>query len=252
MRAIILSFSCLIFLSGCGFFGIKKTAKPETISEPETILDQSAKVDIDEDGSVTTTKTTTQLQQANAPVTRTQLNKRDGGDFGVITINRHGPGFDISLLLDTGEENVAFVMDLPDQDGDGKSSEDQISGIAKKLQTMDQNNKSEISPEEANQPQTEPSQPVAADLTLATPQNMSANDNIVLAQQLFYRRDYLGALNATLDAIEKQPNFALAHALKGSIYYKMGQKSEAKGAWEQALQIDPNMDDVRRGLEVLF
>ena len=44
------------------------------------------------------------------------------------------------------------------------------------------------------------------------------------------------------------PSSAQAHALKGSIYYKMGLNDEAKTSWQQALEIDPSMDQVKTSL----
>lgn len=163
-------------------------------------------------------------------------------DFGVITISRHGPGYDISLQLDTGEDNVSFKMDLPE----GEDGASKLGSVAEQLRAMD----------EGGQPSdsvtnNKPSESMGSSTSGPKPGG-TANDNIVVAQQLFYRRDYLGALEATLEAIEQQPDFALAYALKGSLYYKMGRREEARTAWQKALELDPNMPDVKATLDTLY
>lgn len=160
-------------------------------------------------------------------------------DFGVITISRHGPGYDITLQLDTGEDNVSFSMDLPDdEEGEAK-----LGSIAEQLKAMDEGKPADVT---TGTPSATKSSATQAQ------QTGSANDSIVVAQQLFYRRDYLGALQATEQAIERQPDFALAWALKGSLYYKMGRKDEARTAWQKALELDPDMPDVRATLNSLY
>jgi len=71
---------------------------------------------------------------------------------------------------------------------------------------------------------------------------------ILAAQSLFYKKQYWQSLDETNRALELVPDSAQAHALKGSIYYKMGLTDEAKGSWQQALDIDPSMDQVKASL----
>ena len=77
----------------------------------------------------------------------------------------------------------------------------------------------------------------------------NSTKHILNAQKLFYRKDYWAALDQTNKAMELVPNSAQAHALKGSIYYKMGLKKEARQSWIKALEIDPSMNDVRLTLQ---
>jgi Flp pilus assembly protein TadD len=65
---------------------------------------------------------------------------------------------------------------------------------------------------------------------------------------LFYKKQYWQSLDETNKALELVPDSAQAHALKGSIYYKMGLSAEAKASWQQALTIDPNMEQVKTSL----
>jgi tetratricopeptide (TPR) repeat protein len=68
------------------------------------------------------------------------------------------------------------------------------------------------------------------------------------AQQYFYNHQYDLALDEIDRALEETPDFAYAYALRGSIYYKLEMMDMAKAAWRKALDIDPNMTDVRKKL----
>jgi tetratricopeptide (TPR) repeat protein len=65
---------------------------------------------------------------------------------------------------------------------------------------------------------------------------------------LFYKKQYWKSLDETNKALELVSDSAQAHALKGSIYYKMGLSNEAKLSWQQALAIDPTMEQVKTSL----
>jgi len=69
--------------------------------------------------------------------------------------------------------------------------------------------------------------------------------------RLFYNEQYPEALAEVNQALELNPNLALAYARRGSIYYKMGQLDRATINWNLALQIDPGYDDVRNILRAL-
>ena len=72
--------------------------------------------------------------------------------------------------------------------------------------------------------------------------------HILNAQSLFYKKQYWDALDETNAALDKVPDSAQAHALKGSIYYKMGLVAEARTSWEEALRLDPELDQVKASL----
>ena len=242
--------------SGCSLFNKKKGKKAKKNKA------QTEQVAADSQGETQPVNSTKPLPQPSTlampgqplPSGASQIQPKhtvkagQGEDFGVITIHRHGPGYDISLSLDAGDENVSFAMDLP------KQGESELASVAQQLQAMDQGQPEDRTQPPATSSDTTQSRQATSVNQLATlsERDKSANDHIVVAQQMFYRRDYLGALDQTLMAIQKQPDFALAYALKGSLYYKMGRLEEARTAWEQALKIDPNMTDVKNSLDILF
>lgn len=68
--------------------------------------------------------------------------------------------------------------------------------------------------------------------------------DINLAQKMFYERKYTDALNILKGSLEKKKT-ATAYALGGSIYYVNGDVKAAVNAWENALKINPDLDDVK-------
>ena len=69
--------------------------------------------------------------------------------------------------------------------------------------------------------------------------------------RLFYNEEYDDALVEINEALEYNPNLALAYARRGSIYYKLNQIDRATINWNIALQIDPGYDEVRNILRAL-
>lgn len=69
--------------------------------------------------------------------------------------------------------------------------------------------------------------------------------------RLFYNEEYEDALIEINEALEFNPNLALAYARRGSIYYKLNQIDRATINWNIALQIDPGYDEVRNILRAL-
>ena len=67
----------------------------------------------------------------------------------------------------------------------------------------------------------------------------------------FYNEEYDDALIEINEALEYNPNLALAYARRGSIYYKLNQIDRATINWNIALQIDPGYDEVRNILRAL-
>lgn len=93
--------------------------------------------------------------------------------------------------------------------------------------------------------------------SLVLTQNVS-EDNINEAMRslsrslrYFYSGDYRQALQAVEEALELNPNLALAYARRGSIYYKLGDIQRATIDWNLALRLDPEYDDVRNILKAL-
>lgn len=69
--------------------------------------------------------------------------------------------------------------------------------------------------------------------------------DINLAQRLFYERKYEEALRTLKASLQKRKT-ATAYALGGSIYYVNGDVAAAVNAWENALEINPNLEEVRQ------
>ncbi len=69
--------------------------------------------------------------------------------------------------------------------------------------------------------------------------------------RLFYNEEFEDALVEINEALEYNPNLALAYARRGSIYYKLNQIDRATINWNIALQIDPGYDEVRNILRAL-
>ena len=66
---------------------------------------------------------------------------------------------------------------------------------------------------------------------------------IQLAQQLFYDKDFEGALKVLNQSIAKKPT-ASAYALGGSIHFFNGEMDQAVQAWESALNINPQIPEI--------
>lgn len=68
--------------------------------------------------------------------------------------------------------------------------------------------------------------------------------DINMAQKFFYEKRYEQALTVLKTSLEKKPT-ATAYSLGGSIYFVNGEIGEAVKAWENALKIDPDLNEVR-------
>ena len=187
--------------------------------------------------------------------------KKTKDDFGVLEIKQDGPGYEINLALDTGDDNVNFTMDLPEQSSASNQVEQQLNArndtendtntlIKKqKATTSDEGFLNNNKPSETAKTQTQLNNEQLIENTLQ--QGPSANDYLVSAQTQFYEDNYMGALSDIEHAIEKDNTQALSFAIKGSILYKLGNKSAAKIAWEQALYLNPKLKSVELSLQYL-
>lgn len=162
---------------------------------------------------------------------------------GLMHIHRYGPGYDILLTLDAGDSDVKFVMALPD----GK---DVLESPQPESDAGDFDDESETAedlpdPAENHQQMAERIKELEQEKAQVVEQTTR---HILNAQSMFYKKEYWKALDETNAALERLPTSAQAHALKGSIYYKMGLIPEAKASWEEALSLDPEMDQVKTSL----
>ena len=159
-------------------------------------------------------------------------------------IHRFGEGFDVLLTLDAGDSDVSFSMKLP---GKKESFTEQAEAIAGRM--PEQEDTLEMLDEE--KAELHEKELVKRNEVLAQQKVDSyhqATKLILAAQSLFYKKQYWQSLDETNRALELVPDSAQAHALKGSIYYKMGLTEEAKSSWQQALDIDPSMEQVKASL----
>ncbi len=69
-------------------------------------------------------------------------------------------------------------------------------------------------------------------------------EGIYKSQKLYYEKKYREALFAVQTSIRKQPT-ALGYALQGSLYYTLGDMASAVASWQMALDINPDMPDVK-------
>jgi len=156
-------------------------------------------------------------------------------NHGLMHIHRYGPGFDVLLTLDAGDSDVSFSMALPK----AKDAEDVKEGDEKL---------SDKKAEQHHEDLAETGEQIEAD---KANQFNESTKFVVAAQSLFYKKDYNKALDEVKKAIDLAPKSSQAHALKGSIYYKMGLRKDAEVSWKKALEIDPNMTQVQESLNKL-
>jgi len=75
-----------------------------------------------------------------------------------------------------------------------------------------------------------------------------AMKHISQSLQYYYIEEYLLALEEIEHAIKRFPGLAIAYARKGSIYYQMGDLTQATINWNLALKHDPEYAEVREML----
>ncbi len=162
-------------------------------------------------------------------------------NHGIVNIHRHGPGYDVMLMLNAGESDIIFSMDLP-QGGETFMPEVSEQMAASRNDTLTPGD------EPASEGETKEEQFFNKKaLSLFS----DATKHMLSAQALFYRKSYWKALEETNKAMSLVPSSAQAYALKGSIYYKMGRKKEAKYAWKKAFKLDPSLTEVKESLKLV-
>lgn len=166
-------------------------------------------------------------------------------NHGLMHIHRYGPGFDVLMTLDAGDSDVSFSMKLPPAPGAAQqtlhSSAAEIAEKNKQVLASLDDEKAALHHEELDQRSELMEQKKIQDFQAST-------KHIFSAQSLFYKKQFWKSLDETNKALELVPDSAQAHALKGSIYYKMGLMDDAKVSWQQALEIDPTMEQVKASL----
>jgi tetratricopeptide (TPR) repeat protein len=71
------------------------------------------------------------------------------------------------------------------------------------------------------------------------------------AQQAMVAGDYNGALQQVDVVLQIKPNHVQAHAMKGSVYYALGNYELANEEWEYVLSLDPSNKEVQDFKEFL-
>jgi tetratricopeptide (TPR) repeat protein len=184
--------------------------------------------------------------EEQVPVEIEAMGLDDDADYakrnhGIVNIHRHGPGYDVMLMLNAGESDIIFSMDLPPGGStDSMSADDFLNGKKDSGSELNQVGKPGDPEEEKNFFNKK----ALGLFSIATKHMLSA-------QALFYRKSYWKALEQTNKAMSLVPASAQAHALKGSIYYKMGRKKDAKISWNNALKLDPSLKDVKESLKLV-
>ncbi len=162
-------------------------------------------------------------------------------NHGIVNIHRHGPGYDVMLMLNAGESDIIFSMDLPQG---GETFMPEVS------EQMRASKGDSITPESGTGSGKEVKEEEFFNkkaLSLFS----DATKHMLSAQALFYRKSYWKALEETNKAMSLVPASAQAYALKGSIYYKMGRKKEAEYAWKKAFKLDPSLTEVKESLKLV-
>lgn len=175
---------------------------------------------------------------------RNQIAESAKKNHGLMHIHRFGPGFDVLMTLDAGDSDVIFSMKLPNEKTEASLANISEADIKEKNKELLENlddDKAEVHAEELAQRSALIEQKKLQDYQAST-------QHIFTAQSLFYKKQYWKSLDETNKALELVPSSAQAHALKGSIYYKMGLNDEARISWQQALELDPSMEQVKTSL----
>jgi tetratricopeptide (TPR) repeat protein len=148
-------------------------------------------------------------------------------ESGILTVHRRSKEYDIRLTMNVGMDNIYFYMALPDR---GISI---VNGIATPIVA------------EAGQGEAEAK---SRDSSTRTDQFTRASKHILKAQTLVLSDDLRGALFEANQAVKLTPDLPMAHALRGSIFYKLNRIEDARQSWIRALELDPEMEDVRDSL----
>lgn len=164
---------------------------------------------------------------------------------GIIKVRRQGEEYDVQLELDVGTDNVVFLMDMPSDsvevEKDGELVEPEVVEDLED-EEMPIEEIAEIEPPKDDLPA--PQTPTKLETNVVT-------SNIVRAQTYFYEGRYFESMSAIDQALTVDPSNAVAHAIKGSVFYQLGNRNQAIYYWKTALKLDPSLDDVRQGLKTL-
>jgi tetratricopeptide (TPR) repeat protein len=157
---------------------------------------------------------------------------------GVFNIRKSGEGYDIDVQMDIrdfNDENMYFQMDLSTDEKDKK--DEPAEGDE---QPKDEPYPPEQGPSEA-EVEAEPAKDKESLINLS-------NKHMLYAQTYLAEGKTERALFEVDRSLKAAPNSALALALKGSIYFKMGEIDLARAFWKKAYKIDPTLDNLKESL----
>jgi tetratricopeptide (TPR) repeat protein len=185
------------------------------------------------------------LDDVQTDMTRKRQNVKMLNEPGMIHIQRHTKEYSISMILDASDENIYFVMDLPQEEMEDIEEKPE-ENVEPEEEPIEENVAEEQAPEEpveeVVEEKPEPKPPL---------DETQASKYVLYAQTYFLEKKYARALEEVNRALEYSPNSAVAHSLKGSIYFKLDERDLAKGSWEKALELDESLDNVKRMLDKL-
>jgi len=175
---------------------------------------------------------------------------------GTIKIKSKSGNTDVELEFNVGTDNIVFVMDVSDEASVIKDGKELLDDEGE----LDDTLMAEIDePEEELDLLDEPIDDLDIAQLTGLDEGVADNSrdvnqvtsNIVKSQTFFYEREYFKSLSAINRALKVSPNNAVANAIKGSIYYQLGDKKQANIYWRTALKLDPSLDSVKNGIKSL-
>jgi len=146
----------------------------------------------------------------------------DGNPLGILTLEHQGQNYQSRVAFNVLGSDIIFEMETDEE----INAEDQL----------------------ANQDNLDLFEDIL-DEEEPAPEDMGKALRLLSeAQQLAVDKNYPEALAQAEEAMKTAPSLAQAHALKGSVHYKMKDYTAAKIAWKQALELDPAYEDVQKAL----
>lgn len=172
---------------------------------------------------------------------------------GTIRIKTTTGNTEVELEFNVGTDNIVFVMDVSDEVSvikDGKELVNDEGELDDTLITQE----GEFDEELASSIDDLDIAELAGLDEKNTDNAQDVNEitsNIVNSQALFYDKEYYKSLAVINKVLKASPNNAVANAIKGSIYYQLGDKKQANIYWKTALKLDPSLDSVKNGIKSL-
>ncbi|MAE21439.1 MAG: hypothetical protein CMK92_03315 [Pseudomonas sp.] len=210
-----------LFVSGCSHERSNRMVKGFNGS---AWVDPGKPLEADKEESATTENSVLATEASVLEKVTEQARKQ----HGLMHIHRYGAGYDILLTLDAGDSDVRFIMELP-EDPSAQPKNDSAEAMAAEAHSDAQ--------QRLDEAQVDRIQRVER-----------MTKHVLSAQGQFYKKEYWQALDEIDAALELVPDSAQAHALKGSIYFRMGLEAEARNSWQQALALDPELEQVKASL----